>query len=51
MDFIKGHQSLFDHVLREDVSHADELTMEQINLVVSILCKVCPVCNDIWYGA
>ncbi|KAM7512709.1 hypothetical protein LguiB_011584 [Lonicera macranthoides] len=50
MDFIKGHQSLFDHVLRDDVSHADELTMEQINLVVSILCKVWPYEESDEYG-
>ncbi|KAL6226355.1 hypothetical protein ACLB2K_000317 [Fragaria x ananassa] len=42
IDFVKGHRSLFDHVLREDVSQADELVMEQINLVVGILSKVWP---------
>lgn len=40
VDFVKGHQLLIDQVLREDVSEADELTMEQINLVVGILSKV-----------
>lgn len=40
IDFIKSHQLLFDQVLREDVSNADELTMEQMNLVVGILSKV-----------
>ena len=40
MDFVKGQQLLFDQVLREDVSGADELTMEQLNLVVGILSKV-----------
>ncbi|KAM2193483.1 hypothetical protein COP1_026252 [Malus domestica] len=42
LDFVKGHRSLFDHVLREDISEADELVMEQINLVVGILSKVWP---------
>ena len=41
IDFVKGHQLLFDQVLRQDVSDADELAMEQINLVVGILSKVC----------
>ena len=40
IDFVKGHQSLFDRALREDISEAEELTMEQINLVVGILSKV-----------
>lgn len=40
IDFVKAHQSIFDHILREDVTGADELTLEQINLVVSILSKV-----------
>ncbi|KAJ7956691.1 Nuclear pore complex protein [Quillaja saponaria] len=42
IEFVKGHQSLFDQVLQEDIAEADELRMEQINLVVSILCKVWP---------
>ncbi|XP_057969128.1 nuclear pore complex protein NUP205 isoform X2 [Malania oleifera] len=42
IDFVKGHQFLFDQVLQEDVQEADELTMEQINLVVGILTKVWP---------
>ncbi|KAF3453692.1 hypothetical protein FNV43_RR04133 [Rhamnella rubrinervis] len=42
IDFVKGHQSLFDKALREDISLADELKMEQINLVVGILSKVWP---------
>ncbi|KAH0970347.1 hypothetical protein GBA52_022503 [Prunus armeniaca] len=42
IDFVKGHRSLFDHVLREDISESDELVMEQINLVVGILSKVWP---------
>lgn len=40
IDFVKAHRSLFDHVLREDISQSDELVMEQINLVVGILSKV-----------
>lgn len=40
IDFVKRHQLLVDQVLREDVYEADELTMEQINLVVGILSKV-----------
>ncbi|KAK0571557.1 hypothetical protein LWI29_018060 [Acer saccharum] len=40
IDFVKGHQLLFDQVLQENVSEVDELMMEQINLVVGILSKV-----------
>ncbi|KAL5729570.1 hypothetical protein ACHQM5_002502 [Ranunculus cassubicifolius] len=40
MDFIKGHQLLFDQILRGSVSVADEFTLELINLVVGILGKV-----------
>lgn len=40
IDFVKGHQLLFDKVLREDISDADDLIMEQINLTVGILSKV-----------
>ncbi|OVA00429.1 Nucleoporin Nup186/Nup192/Nup205 [Macleaya cordata] len=50
IDFVKGHQLLFDQVLREDVSKADELTMEQINLVVGILSKVWPYEENDEYG-
>ncbi|XP_026441869.1 nuclear pore complex protein NUP205-like isoform X1 [Papaver somniferum] len=50
IDFVKGHQLLFDQVIREDVSKADELTMEQINLVVSILSKVWPYEENDEYG-
>ncbi|KAH9761850.1 nuclear pore complex protein NUP205 [Citrus sinensis] len=49
MDFIKGHQLLVDQVLQENISEADELTMEQINLVVGILSKVTAFAtNVIW---
>lgn len=40
MDFVKHHHFLFDQVLREDVCEGDELTTEQLNLVVGILSKV-----------
>ncbi|KAG8654366.1 nuclear pore complex protein NUP205 isoform X3 [Manihot esculenta] len=40
--FVKGHQLLFDQILQEDISEADDLTMEQINLAVGILSKVWP---------
>ncbi|KAI8022266.1 Nuclear pore complex protein NUP205 [Camellia lanceoleosa] len=51
IDFIKGHQFLFDQVLREDVSEAsDELTLEQLNLVVGILSKVWPYEEGVEYG-
>lgn len=40
IEFIKGHQLLFDQILQEDLSDANELTMEIINLVVGILSKV-----------
>lgn len=42
IDFVRGHQLLFDQVLRQDISAGDELTIEQINLVVGILSKVWP---------
>lgn len=50
IDFIKGHQLLIDQVLQQDVSEADELTMEQINLVVGILSKVWPYEESDEYG-
>nr|GMD88522.1 nuclear pore complex protein NUP205 [Ipomoea batatas] len=40
LEFIRGHALLFDQILREDLSGADELTMEQVNLVVIILTKM-----------
>uniref|UniRef100_A0A9I9CJL9 Nuclear pore complex protein NUP205 n=1 Tax=Cucumis melo TaxID=3656 RepID=A0A9I9CJL9_CUCME len=39
VDFIKGHQRLFDQILGEDVSEADDVTLEQINLLVGSLGK------------
>ncbi|ESW10307.1 hypothetical protein PHAVU_009G198200 [Phaseolus vulgaris] len=50
IDFVKGHQSLFDQVLRLDIAEADELRMEQINLVVGILSKVWPYEESDEYG-
>ncbi|XP_052198623.1 nuclear pore complex protein NUP205 isoform X2 [Diospyros lotus] len=50
LDFVKGHQFLFDQVLRVDVHEADEITMEQINLVVGILSKVWPYDESGEYG-
>ncbi|KAL7600679.1 hypothetical protein Lser_V15G24008 [Lactuca serriola] len=50
VDFVKGHQLLFDQVLRQDVSDADELAMEQMNLVVGILSKVWPYEEGGEYG-
>lgn len=40
IDFVKAHQLIFDQILRENVTGADELTLERTNLVVSILSKV-----------
>ncbi|XP_027329370.1 nuclear pore complex protein NUP205 [Abrus precatorius] len=50
IDFVKGHQSLFDQVLHLDIAEADELRMEQINLVVGILSKVWPYEERDEYG-
>ncbi|GJT14683.1 nuclear pore complex protein NUP205 isoform X1, partial [Tanacetum coccineum] len=50
VDFVKGHQLLFDQVLRQDVSDTDELAMEQMNLVVGILSKVWPYEEGAEYG-
>lgn len=43
IDFVKENQLLFDQVLHENLFEADELIMEQINLVVGILSKVSAV--------
>lgn len=51
MDFVKRHRFIFDQVLREDVSEADELTTEQLNLVVGILSKVWLLGVYTWYYA
>ncbi|KAJ6832491.1 nuclear pore complex protein NUP205 isoform X2 [Iris pallida] len=50
IDFIKGHQSLFDHILREDVSGANESILERMNHVASILSKVWPYEETDEYG-
>ncbi|KAI3814618.1 hypothetical protein L1987_14258 [Smallanthus sonchifolius] len=50
VDFVKGHQLLFNQVLCQDVSDADELAMEQMNLVVGILSKVWPYEEGAEYG-
>lgn len=50
INFVKGHQLLFDQILRADISTADELTVEQINLVVGILCKVWPYEENDQFG-
>nr|GMD92304.1 nuclear pore complex protein NUP205 [Ipomoea batatas] len=50
LEFIRGHALLFDQILREDLSGADELTMEQVNLVVSILTKIWPYEESDDYG-
>ncbi|XP_048134215.1 nuclear pore complex protein NUP205 isoform X2 [Rhodamnia argentea] len=42
IDFVQGHQLLFGQVLRQDISAGDELTIEQMHLVVGILSKVWP---------
>ncbi|KAK7373104.1 hypothetical protein VNO80_06501 [Phaseolus coccineus] len=50
IDFVKGHQSLFDQVLSLDIAEADELRMGQINLVVGILSRVWPYEKGDEYG-
>ncbi|XP_042036810.1 nuclear pore complex protein NUP205-like isoform X3 [Salvia splendens] len=50
IEFIKGHQLLFDQILQEDLLDASELTMEIINLVVGILSKVWPYEESDKYG-
>ncbi|XP_044463911.1 nuclear pore complex protein NUP205 isoform X2 [Mangifera indica] len=50
IEFVKGHQLLFDQVLQENVFGGDELIMEQINLVVGILTKVWPYEENDEYG-
>ncbi|KAK4397040.1 Nuclear pore complex protein [Sesamum angolense] len=50
IEFIKGHQMLFDQILQEGLLDADELTMELVNIVVGILCKVWPYEESDEYG-
>lgn len=40
IDFVKSHQSTFYQILKEDVSGANELALERVTLVVSVLSKV-----------
>ncbi|KAK8962834.1 hypothetical protein KSP40_PGU009570 [Platanthera guangdongensis] len=50
IDFIKCHQLTLDRILREDISAADESTLERIDLVVSILSSVWPYEENDEYG-
>ncbi|XP_022938219.1 nuclear pore complex protein NUP205 isoform X2 [Cucurbita moschata] len=50
IDFIKRHQRVFDQILGEDVSEADDSTLEQINLLVASLSKVWPYEETDEYG-
>ncbi|XP_028801287.1 nuclear pore complex protein NUP205-like [Neltuma alba] len=50
IDFVKGHQSLFDQLLRVNITEVDGLKLEQINLVVGILSKVWPYEESNGYG-
>lgn len=50
VEFVKGHQSLVDQILREDLSDADDLTMELVTLVVGTLSKVWPYEESDDYG-
>lgn len=50
IEFVKAHPSLFDRVLQQNVSEADDLTMELINLVVAILSKAWPYEENDEYG-
>ncbi|KAL2929631.1 hypothetical protein RDABS01_035041 [Bienertia sinuspersici] len=50
IEFVKAHPSLFDRALQENISEADELMMELINLVVGILSKVWPYEENDEYG-
>ncbi|KAG0532241.1 hypothetical protein BDA96_04G092100 [Sorghum bicolor] len=40
VDFTKQHQSVFNSILRENMTGANLLTLEQLNMAVSILSKV-----------
>uniref|UniRef100_A0A1J3IWV9 Nuclear pore complex protein NUP205 n=1 Tax=Noccaea caerulescens TaxID=107243 RepID=A0A1J3IWV9_NOCCA len=50
IEFIKGHQLLFDQLLREDFTQADDSLKEQIILAVGILSKVWPFEENDEYG-
>ncbi|XP_037446873.1 nuclear pore complex protein NUP205-like [Triticum dicoccoides] len=40
VDFAKQHQSIFDSILRENISGANAFSLERLNMVVSILSKI-----------
>ncbi|XP_031385732.1 nuclear pore complex protein NUP205 isoform X2 [Punica granatum] len=50
LEFIRGHQLLFDQVLHQDLLAEDDQTMEQMNLVVGTLSKVWPYEESNDYG-
>lgn len=50
MDFVKSQRLVFDQILREDISVADEGSLERINLVVSILSRIWPYEENDEYG-
>lgn len=50
IDFVKCHQFALERILREDISAADESTLERIDLVVSILGRVWPYDENDEYG-
>ncbi|XP_020593460.1 nuclear pore complex protein NUP205-like [Phalaenopsis equestris] len=50
IDFVKSQRSVFDQILREDISSAEEGTLERINLVVSILSRIWPYEENDEYG-
>jgi nuclear pore complex protein Nup205 len=41
VDFAKQHQPVFNIILRESISGANIFNLERLNMVVSILGKVC----------
>jgi nuclear pore complex protein Nup205 len=41
VDFAKQNQPIFNSILRENISGANAFTLERLNMVVSILSKVC----------
>ena len=46
IEFVKGNPLLFDQILQENISDVDELTMEQMNLVVGMLSKVLTIGHE-----
>lgn len=57
VDFVKQHQSVFNSILRENMTGANLLTLEQLSMAVSILSKVwayeeneeCSYIQDLFY--